>query len=72
MFATILTISASAPLEAATLTWDASGIATTAPTDGAGTWDTSAVNWNNGSGDVAWPNTNADIAVFGSLNGAAG
>jgi fibronectin-binding autotransporter adhesin len=72
VFATIISISASAPLEALTLTWDASGIATTAPTDGAGTWDTSAANWNNGSGDVAWPNTNADIAVFGSLNGAAG
>jgi autotransporter-associated beta strand protein len=59
-------------LHAATLTWDASGTATTAPTDGAGTWNTSSVNWNNGTVDSAWPNTNADIAVFGAANGAAG
>jgi fibronectin-binding autotransporter adhesin len=58
-------------LHASTLTWDASGTATTAPTDGAGIWDTSAVNWNNGTVDVAWPDTSADIAIFGAANGAA-
>ncbi len=72
IFATVVTISASAPLEALTLTWDSSGAATTSPTDGAGAWDTSSLNWNNGTANSAWPNTNADIAVFGAANGAAG
>lgn len=70
--ATIVSISTSASMEAATLTWDASGTATSAPTDGAGSWDTSSLNWNNGVGDLAWPNTSADIAVFGAANGVAG
>jgi len=59
-------------VHAATLTWDASGANPAAPTDGTGTWNTSAANWSNGSADLAWPNTNADVAVFGANNGAAG
>jgi autotransporter-associated beta strand protein len=57
---------------AATLTWDASGANPAAPTDGPGTWDTTLPNWSNGGADVAWPNTTADVAVFGANNGAAG
>jgi autotransporter-associated beta strand protein len=59
-------------VHAATLTWDASGANPAAPTDGAGTWDMALANWSNGAADLAWPNTNADVAVFGANNGAAG
>lgn len=59
-------------VHAATLTWDASGANPAAPTDGTGTWNTSAANWSNGAADLAWPNSNADVAVFGANNGAAG
>jgi autotransporter-associated beta strand protein len=72
-FAALLAaFSCTSGLFAANLTWDASGVATTSPTDGAGTWDTTGANWNNGSVSAAWPNTNANIAVFGANNGAAG
>ncbi len=56
-------------LNAATFFWDptlASG-----PVGGAGTWDTSTANWFDGSGDVVWPNTAADIAVFATSPFAA-
>jgi autotransporter-associated beta strand protein len=59
-------------VHAATLTWDASGANPAAPTDGLGTWDSTLATWSNGTADVAWPNTNADVAVFGANNGAAG
>jgi fibronectin-binding autotransporter adhesin len=79
----VLSVAGFSPaVRAASLIWDASGTATTTPTDGAGTWDTSAVHWNNATGttptlsngtvDAAWPNTSADIAVFGNANGTAG
>ena len=59
-------------LPAATLTWDASGTNPTAAVDGAGTWDTASAKWSNAAADILWPNTSADIAVFGKANGAAG
>jgi fibronectin-binding autotransporter adhesin len=58
------------PAGAQTLTWDASG--TGGITDGSGTWDTVSPYWWSGTGDVAWPNTTADTAVFGAGNGIAG
>jgi len=59
---------------AATFTWDANGIFGDGNQDGAGTWSTGNANWNNGIGDVVWPNsgTNDDAAVFGVGSGAAG
>ncbi|MCW1925732.1 autotransporter-associated beta strand repeat-containing protein [Luteolibacter arcticus] len=54
------------------MTWDSSGANPLAPVDGAGTWNTAVVNWSDGLADVLWPNTNADIAIFGANNGAAG
>jgi fibronectin-binding autotransporter adhesin len=33
--------------------------------DASGNWNTSTANWWNGSTDVAWPNLNADEAIFG-------
>ena len=59
---------------AQTYTWDASGgTATTPPSDGGGTWDTSTgTNWWNGS-DNLWPTAGSPCtAVFGADNGAAG
>jgi fibronectin-binding autotransporter adhesin len=59
--------------KAQTLTWDASGHATSTATvtDGSGNWDTlSSSNWFTGTGDSAW--VNGDSAVFGNANGAAG
>ncbi len=57
---------------AAILTWDASGSNPTAPTDGAGNWDTdNPLNtvWSNGTSDAVWSSGNT--ASFGSNNGAA-
>ena len=59
-------------LAAATLTWDASGANPTAAVDGAGTWDTASAKWSNATADIIWPNTGAEIAIFGKANGAAG
>ena len=59
-------------VHATTLTWDASGTNPAAPVDGAGTWDTTTARWSNATTDVIWPNTGADIAVFGKANGVAG
>lgn len=57
------------PLQAATLYWDADATAAGNNVDGTGlggtgTWDTSTANWWNLTSDVAWPNTNADKAIF--------
>lgn len=55
----------------ATLTWDANGVA---PLGGAGTWDTTAANWLDGTYKV-WNNTGqvnptTDDAVFNTTAGA--
>jgi fibronectin-binding autotransporter adhesin len=57
----------------ADLTWDPSGNAGTTgtPTDGSGTWDTTLVQWYDGTMDNAWVNANFDGAIFGN-GGAAG
>jgi len=55
-----------APLSsAATLQWDANGVA---PLGGTGTWDTTAANWFN-AGYQAWVNANNDDAVFNTSAG---
>lgn len=59
-------------LPAATLTWDSSGSNPTSPVDGPGTWNTTTPLWSDGVTDVAWNNSNNDIAVFGGTNGSAG
>jgi len=59
---------------AASLTWDASGLATTTPTatDGGGTWSTGISRWNNNVTDLVWNNAAGDVAIIGNNNGAAG
>jgi len=58
--------------DAVALTYDAN-TGTTGAQDGAGSgWNTTSVNFWNGSADVAWPNTTSDTAVFGAGSGAAG
>lgn len=60
--------------QAANYTWDASGTTPSAPTDGGGTWDTTAANWVTGvapSSDVPWVN-GSNVAILGKNNGAAG
>ncbi len=56
-------------VSAVTLTWDANGIAADV-TNGAGTWDTSATTWWDGTANFAW--TNGDTAIIGTnpLSGA--
>jgi autotransporter-associated beta strand protein len=44
--------------QAANLTWNLPG---------AGTWDTSSLNWTDGSSSLAWNNDNNDNASFGTL-----
>ncbi len=62
------TFAASGAVMAATLTWDSSGSSPTAPVDGAGTWNTTGINWSNGTTDSVWNNTadSSYIASFGS------
>ena len=60
------------PALAANLTWDASGTTPSHATDGAGSWDTTNVNWSNGTTDAAWNTAGGNTAVFGNANGAAG
>lgn len=57
------------PPQAATVYWDTDGSTTGNNLDGTnlggtGTWDTSLTNWWNLSSLAAWPNTNADRAIF--------
>ncbi|RYD70292.1 MAG: hypothetical protein EOP84_26960, partial [Verrucomicrobiaceae bacterium] len=47
------------------LTWDANAATAPNPFDGGGTWNTTGLNWWNGSADVAWTNSTANIAIFG-------
>ena len=56
------------------LTWDSSGYNPTAPTDGAGIWNTTSTNWSNGTADVAWNNSldSGSPVSFGANNGTAG
>ncbi|CAN5735429.1 hypothetical protein BH09VER1_BH09VER1_39780 [soil metagenome] len=54
---------------AASLSWDASGTSPSAPTDGAGLWSTSDVNWANSGTESGW--INFSDAVIGN-SGAGG
>jgi autotransporter-associated beta strand protein len=56
---------------AANLTWDANSNTVPDPSDGAGSWDTTLLNWYNGTTHSAWNNANNDVAVFGA-GGAGG
>ncbi|MBN8710899.1 MAG: autotransporter-associated beta strand repeat-containing protein [Verrucomicrobia bacterium] len=53
-----------ASLHSSTLTWDASGTSPSAPTGGAGTWNTTGTNWSNGTSDTAWNNSAVNSAYF--------
>ncbi len=59
------------PVHAVTVTWDGDANAGNGATDGSGTWDTALLNWFDGVGDIAWPNTLLDAAIFGA-GGTAG
>lgn len=51
---------------ATTLTWDPSGVGTLPTGNGAltGSWDTSTVNWYNGTSDTAWTNLPVNDVLF--------
>ncbi len=67
LIAGILTCFESA--QAADVYWDATpGTPNGASDGGAGTWDTSTANWDDGS-YASWNNTNNDVAVFGGTGG---
>jgi autotransporter-associated beta strand protein len=51
-----------------TLYWDPGHTGGTG-SGGAGTWDTSSLNWFNGTADVPWNNANGDSAVFAGSAG---
>ena len=63
-------VSTAPKAKAANLYWDNDGDITGNVTStgvnlgGAGTWDTTATKWFNGTSDVAWSNTSFDIAYF--------
>lgn len=57
-------------LHADTLYWDASPVTADGTSQGgAGTWDTSTGNWDNGVTYQLWNNSNNDTAVFGGTAG---
>jgi fibronectin-binding autotransporter adhesin len=47
------------------LTWDANAATAPNPRDGGGTWNTTGLNWWNGTANVAWTNSPTDVAIFG-------
>jgi fibronectin-binding autotransporter adhesin len=52
--------------------WDGNATQTANADGGAGIWNATTLNWDNlavGGTDVAWGNTNADIAIFGAPGG---
>jgi fibronectin-binding autotransporter adhesin len=65
-------------LRAADLTWDAVAGDGAGITAGNGAWNTTGTNlvWNNGTGNVAWTQTNTttplNAAIFAGTDGAAG
>ena len=73
--ATLIALAA-AKASAANLTWDANAATVPNPFDGANTWDIATARFWDGSTNVVWANSVADIAVFGTggamLNGIAG
>ena len=68
-------ISRAPQAKAANLYWDndaTSGgntISTGAGLGGAGTWDTSAAKWFDGTNDIAWSNSALDVAYFTGTSG---
>jgi autotransporter-associated beta strand protein len=57
-----------APVEAATLTWDAGNTTNGSTIDpGNGTWDLSSSVWNNGTVDVPWTQTSATAPLNSSV-----
>lgn len=58
-------------VQAANLTWDANG-PTADVTNGAGNWDTSSVNWWDGSTNVTWSDGNTAVIGSNPLSGAGG
>ena len=57
--------------QAANLTWDANG-PTADVTNGAGNWDTSSVNWWDGSTNVTWTDGNTAVIGANPVSGAGG
>lgn len=68
----LLTLSAtSLTLHAADLFWDGTpGTPNGASNGGAGTWDTTGTNWDDGTSYNAWNNSNNDTAIFAGTAGA--
>ncbi|WP_449070718.1 autotransporter-associated beta strand repeat-containing protein, partial [Prosthecobacter sp.] len=69
-----MTASFTTSTSAATLHWDADGVAAGNAVDGSGlggtgTWNTTALNWWDLTTDTAWPNTTADTAIFAGQAG---
>jgi hypothetical protein len=55
-----------------TATWDSTGVATSSPKDGSGTWDLTSNHWNTGAVDTSWQSLNGAVAIFGTGTAAAG
>ncbi|HEY1052418.1 MAG TPA: autotransporter-associated beta strand repeat-containing protein, partial [Prosthecobacter sp.] len=67
-------LTTSTTMSAATLYWDADGVAAGNAVDGSGLggtgiWNTTALNWWDLTTDTAWPNTTADTAIFAGQPG---
>lgn len=56
-------------IPAATLTWDSDATSANGATAGSGTWNTTNLNWYNGTDDVAWPGS-GNLALLGGPDGS--
>ncbi|MHB1767099.1 MAG: beta strand repeat-containing protein [Phycisphaerae bacterium] len=50
--------------------WDAGGSNPAAPTDGGGSWSTTAANWSDGSTNTGWNNTFTGTSPYSSVLGS--
>ncbi|MBL9180470.1 MAG: autotransporter-associated beta strand repeat-containing protein [Verrucomicrobiaceae bacterium] len=67
-FACLLLLLSLPALRAANLTWDSDGTSG-GPTGGVGTWDTSALLWDNAGTMTAWNNGGGHVAILGGTAG---
>lgn len=72
MAAIVLSLALGGLTQAATLTFDANPAITGAQDGDSVHWNAFATTFWNGSGNVTWPDSHLDEAIFGAGNGAAG
>ncbi|MFM8530097.1 MAG: beta strand repeat-containing protein, partial [Ilumatobacteraceae bacterium] len=63
-------LATSPALAQSAVSWSGAAPATSGTAGGAGTWNTSGLNWWNGTSGVAWDNSGNNTAVFAGTSGS--